>query len=136
MQVRRFVKAMKPILLLNMYSKNLGLRLETLLALKSLAELAPDLIVPDLLDRLYPALDSLIEPHRLTASMSAMTICLRSLFGIEQGKSHVLPLMMAVLPGIDSNDYKKSACTFSFLTCLVRIFITFILDLGILTKTQ
>ena len=114
---------MKPILLLNMYSKHIGIRVETLFALKSLAELAPDLIVPELLDRLYPALDALTEPHRLTASMSAMTICLRSLFQIEHGKAHVLPLMMAVLPGIDSNDYRKSTCTFSFLTCLVKILI-------------
>ena len=89
-RVRRFVTAMKPLLLLNMYSKNLSLRLETLFALKSLAELAPDLIVPELLNRLYPALDSLTEPHRLTASMSAVTICLRSLFHVEQGKVYFL----------------------------------------------
>ena len=107
---------MKPLVLLSMYSKNMLSRLDTLFAMKALAELAPDLVVPDLLDQLYPSLDSLTEPHRLTASLSAMTICARSLFGTEGGKKHVMPLLMAVLPGIDSNDFKKSACAFQFIT--------------------
>lgn len=115
-RIRRFVTAMKPLVLLSMYSKNMMSRLDTLFALKSLGELTPDLIVPELLDHLYPSLDSLTEPHRLTASLSAMTICTRSLFGIEGGRKHVVPLLMAVLPGIDSNDFKKSACAFQFIT--------------------
>ncbi|GAV04190.1 hypothetical protein RvY_14503 [Ramazzottius varieornatus] len=118
-RIRRFVTAMKPLALLSMYSKNMMSRLETLFALKSLGELTPDLIVPELLDHLYPSLDSLTEPHRLTASLSAMTICTRSLFGIEGGRKHVVPLLMAVLPGIDSNDFKKSACAFQFITCVL-----------------
>lgn len=63
-QIRRVVRAMKPVVLLSMYSKGIGSRLESMFAMKHLAELCPEEIVPDLLERLYPALDTVTEPHR------------------------------------------------------------------------
>jgi proteasome activator subunit 4 len=37
----------------------------------------------------------------------------------SQGQTYVLPLLMAVLPGIDSNDFKKTAATFQFLNAIL-----------------
>ncbi|XP_055349230.1 proteasome activator complex subunit 4A-like isoform X2 [Paramacrobiotus metropolitanus] len=119
--IRRFVKGMKPLVLLNMYSKSIGPRLESMFALKNLAELCPEEIVPDILERLYPALDALTEPQRLTVSLSGMSMCMRSLLMMPDGRKHVLPLLLGVLPGIDSNDFRKSGCTFQFLTALLSM---------------
>lgn len=41
-------------------------------ALKTVAYLAPELILPDLLDRIYPALETLTETHQTVA---AVRIC-------------------------------------------------------------
>jgi hypothetical protein len=39
----------------------------------------------------------------------------------SQGQTYVLPLLMAVLPGIDSNDFKKTAVTFQFLNAILML---------------
>ncbi len=39
----------------------------------------------------------------------------------SQGQTYVLPLLLAVLPGIDSNDFKKTAVTFQFLNAILML---------------
>lgn len=41
-------------------------------ALQHLATIRPNLIIPDVMERLYSVLDSLTEPHKLTASMNCV----------------------------------------------------------------
>jgi proteasome activator subunit 4 len=38
-----------------------------------------------------------------------------------QGQTFVLPLLMSVLPGIDSNDFEKTTVTFQFLNTIVKL---------------
>ena len=58
------------------------------------------------------ALDTLTEPHQLTATLSCATSVGRSLVRSQgsytAGRAHVLPLLMSVLPGIDPNDFRKA----------------------------
>lgn len=67
--------------------------------------------------RLYTALDTLIEPHQLTATLNCVTSVARALVKSDssytQGRSHVLPLLQLILPGIDPNDFRKAvvSCT-------------------------
>lgn len=62
--------------------------------------------------RLYKALDTLIEPHQLTATLNCVTSVARALVKSDgpypEGKSHVLPLLQLILPGIDPNDFRKA----------------------------
>ena len=62
--------------------------------------------------RMYPAMETLIEPHRLIACMSCVVSVARSMLKagkwFPKGPSHVLPLLNLALPGIDPNDFKKS----------------------------
>jgi len=39
----------------------------------------------------------------------------------SQGQIYVLPLLMCVLPGIDSNDFKKTSVTFQFLNAMLML---------------
>jgi proteasome activator subunit 4 len=39
----------------------------------------------------------------------------------SQGQTYILPLLMAVLSGIDSNDFKKTAVTFQFLNAILML---------------
>lgn len=65
--------------------------------------------------RMYPALETLIEPHRLIACMNCVVSVARAMLNAgrwyPEGKLHVLPLLNLSLPGIDPNDFKKCLVT-------------------------
>lgn len=87
---------------------------------KHLADLRPELIIPEVIDRVYTTLDSLTEPHKLTAALQCLVSVSRALVsghnGYTLGKTHVIPILYATLPGIDPNDFKKTSVTLQFLT--------------------
>lgn len=39
----------------------------------------------------------------------------------SEGQLYVLPLMMSVLPGINSNDFEKATATFDVLDAIVKL---------------
>lgn len=56
-------------------------------------------------------METLTEPHTLTATLSCMIGMARSLVSASnhypEGRTHVLPLLMGALPGVDPNDFSK-----------------------------
>lgn len=62
-------------------------------------------------ERTYAAMETLTEPHTLTATLSCMIGMARSLVSpnnhYPEGRAHVLPLLMGSLPGVDPNDFSK-----------------------------
>ena len=62
--------------------------------------------------RTYTALDTLTEPHQLTASLTCITAVARPLLSSSEafpdGPTHLIRLLMLVLPGIDANDFRKA----------------------------
>ncbi len=73
-------------------------------ALRSLAMLEPQVIMPELLERAYGGLEVVNETHRTTAVLSTLSGITRPLatgsiwFG---GQKHVVPLLELCIPGID-----------------------------------
>lgn len=72
---------------------------------------------------MYPAMENLIEPHRLTACMNCVVAVSRPMLSARkwypEGRSHVLPLLNLALPGIDPNDFKKCLVTFQMISTFV-----------------
>lgn len=94
--------------------------LDISIALQNLATLRPAIVVPPLIEKLRTSLTSLTEPHRVTAAMSAVAAVARPLLrgadlDYPEGPTHVVPLLMAVLPGLDPNDIKKTLVTLHFI---------------------
>lgn len=62
-------------------------------------------------NRTYAAMETLTEPHTLTATLSCMIGMARSLVSpnnhYPEGRAHVLPLLIGSLPGVDPNDFSK-----------------------------
>lgn len=87
---------------------------------KHLADLRPELIIPEVIERVYTTLDSLTEPNKMTAALQCLVSVSRALVcghnGYTTGKTHVIPILFATLPGIDPNDCKKTSVTLQFLT--------------------
>ena len=64
---------------------------------------------------MYPAMETLIEPHRLIACMVCIVSVARPMLSTDrypEGPSHILPLLNLSLPGIDANDFKKTLVRF------------------------
>jgi proteasome activator subunit 4 len=84
-------------------------------ALKHLALVSPNEILPALLDRIYPALEvGVIESHRTMAavgSLVSISTCLFSREHFPEGCKHLLPILQLTLPGLDINDTKKAILT-------------------------
>lgn len=65
------------------------------------------------------------EPHRFTSIVSCLTIMARQIVRrtptFPQGQSYVVPLLLAVLPGIDSNDMEKTKVTYEFIHAILTL---------------
>ncbi|XP_039282651.1 proteasome activator complex subunit 4 isoform X2 [Nilaparvata lugens] len=113
-----FVECMKPALMTAMFSKwgfnDIGL------AMKNMASLRPELIIPPIIEAMYQSVDSLTEPHKYTAAMHCTASVARPLLEgwkwYPEGPTHIIPLLYASLPGIDPNDVTKCFKTFYFIS--------------------
>jgi proteasome activator subunit 4 len=111
-------------------------------ACQYLSMLRPELIVPPIVEkfvrlivlimflctfpfRLFSSIDSMSEPHRFTSIMTCLASIARQIVrqtpDFFQGQIYVLPLLTAALPGIDANDFKKTAVTFQFLNAMLML---------------
>ena len=112
-----------PVSLLAMFSR-VGAH-EASIAFHQLAQLRPQLVIPPLLERLYSALDTVTEPHRLTAALQCLVSVARPLVSgggsYTEGPTHVIPLLMACLPAVDPNDLRKTLVTFQLVTTIATL---------------
>lgn len=115
--ITAFVECMKPVALQAMYSRINPQDVGKIF--QHLADLRPELIIPSIIDRVYASLDSVTEPHKMTAALQSLISVSRALVsghnGYTEGRNHVIPIFFATLPGIDPNDFKKTSITFHFL---------------------
>jgi proteasome activator subunit 4 len=74
---------------------------------------------------MYSALETLTEPHRLSASMQCVVSIARALVRgskyYPEGPTHVLPLLLNSLDGLDVNDMKKCMVTFQFISTFATL---------------
>ncbi|KRT85387.1 hypothetical protein AMK59_1215, partial [Oryctes borbonicus] len=116
--IDRFVNILKPCVEQAIFMKQ-GVQ-DIVLTLNYLASLRPNVLIPITLEKLYSSMDSLTEPHKLTSSIVCVTAICRYMVqgkrnGFLEGPTNVLPLLNALLPGIDPNDIRKCFLTFNFI---------------------
>ncbi|XP_061787911.1 proteasome activator complex subunit 4B-like [Nerophis lumbriciformis] len=121
--LQEFTRSLTGAALLAMFSKT-GCT-DAAYALQNLALLTPQLAIPPVLEKTYAAMETLTEPHTLTATLSCMIGMARSLVApsdrYPEGRLHVLPLLMGSLPGVDPNDFSKCMITFQFITTFTTL---------------
>ncbi|KAF9940539.1 hypothetical protein BGZ65_006679 [Modicella reniformis] len=114
----KFAEIVKGVTFLLMFSKDQRAVAQNNLTLRSLAFIAPKLIIPSVLERAYPSLESLTETHRTTSVISALNAIAVPLLNREsypQGGKHLLPLLHLTVPGVDLNDPVKTWHTLVFI---------------------
>ena len=83
------------------------------------------MIVEDIVTKMKEALQIVTEPHKLTNSIHAVNAIVRSLASPAEKcpelATNVFPLMMAILPGIDPNDFDKTKATMGLIGNLATL---------------
>mmetsp|Transcript_5329 Transcript_5329/g.16136 ORF Transcript_5329/g.16136 Transcript_5329/m.16136 type:complete len:1865 (+) Transcript_5329:117-5711(+) len=114
----RFVETLLPYVLLAQFSKSPTMVASAAWALRHLSYLAPHLVLPPMMKRMYPALETVTETHQAFAALSTLAAVARPLLWAENfagGAKHLVPLLQLSLPGIDPNDGNKTQVTLQFL---------------------
>ncbi|KAJ3416755.1 hypothetical protein HDV05_000129 [Chytridiales sp. JEL 0842] len=115
----QFVSTLRNVTFLAIFGKDPRAVSLSIGCLKNLAILEPSLIIPGLLDRAYPALETLTQTHRMQSCISALGALTAPMFkrtSYPAGARHLLPLLNLSLLGIDMNDLMKTTSTLMFVT--------------------
>ncbi len=101
---RHFILTLRTPVLLSMFSKDPFTISYSQAAIRAMALLEPNLVMPEILERAYSGLEVVNETHRTTAVMtmlSAVSLPLVSERFYVGGQKHVVPLLELCIPGID-----------------------------------
>lgn len=112
---RRFVLCLREVTFMGIFSKSDRAVADCLKALQSLAYLEPTLILPGALQRVYPAMQGLVEVHRTISSIKALQVLSKIMARTKGYRCHVTTLLGLALPGIDPNDLDKTVQTLSYI---------------------
>lgn len=120
---REFVRVLRSVCLLSMFSRDPMTTTASQVSLKRLACLQPELVIPQVLQRSFPSLEALETTQRTTAVLSTLSALVqpmthRTLY--PAGAKHIVPLLYLSLPGIDLNDPIKTISTsvFVLVSCM------------------
>ena len=118
--IEEFVKMVKPVTLLALYSKVDAMPSSKVL--QFLTYLRADLVMPDLLEKAYTAFDTLTTPHQTTACFTALCFTTGpALNGYPEVRRHIAPLLFQCLPALDPNDFSKTTVAFEFIYICLNI---------------
>jgi proteasome activator subunit 4 len=112
---RRFVLCLREVTFMGMFSKSDKAMQYSLSALQSLAYLEPNLILPGALQKIYPAMQGLVEVHRTISSIRALHMLSKVMTKTKGYRCHVTTVLGLTLPGIDANDLEKTVHTLQFI---------------------
>ena len=111
---RQFVLCLRPLCLTSMFNKDMESVTPAVGAMKSLALLEPDLIMPMLMERATPSLQGLEETQRTPAVTYALALLSQPL-AVRQiwrvGGMYVGDIFTLLIPGVDLNDPAKTGLT-------------------------
>ena len=113
---RNFILILRTPVLLSMFSKDPFTISYSQAAMRSMALLEPNLVMPEILERSYSGLEVVNETHRTTAVMTMLSAVALPLVTEKiylGGQKHVVPLLELCIPGIDLVCHQSRACDIS-----------------------
>lgn len=128
---RRFVLCLRDVTFMGIFAKSGTAMNYSLSTLQSLAYLEPSLILPGALQRIYPAMQGLVEVHRTVSSIRSLQMLSRIMARTKGYRCHLTTLLGLALPGIDANDLDKTMHSLAFIQS-----VCYNIPLHDLTKTR
>ncbi|KAG0174459.1 hypothetical protein DFQ30_004302 [Apophysomyces sp. BC1015] len=121
---KEFVQIIRPVAYLSMFGKDQYTVGASQSTMKYLSWLEPSLILPGLLERVYPSLETLTETHRTSSALSTLSDIALPLLSRDHypaGGKHLLPLLHLATPGIDMNDPIKTIAALMFISTSIMV---------------
>ncbi|EON69048.1 proteasome activator subunit 4 [Coniosporium apollinis CBS 100218] len=115
---KRFVLCMREVIFMGIFAKSSTAITFSLSTLQSLAFLEPNLILPGALQRIYPAMQGLVEVHRTITSIRSLQMLSKVMARSKGYRCHITTLLGLALPGIDANDLDKTMHTLAFIQAI------------------
>ncbi|KAK3724785.1 Proteasome activator BLM10 [Vermiconidia calcicola] len=112
---RRFVLCLREVVFMGIYAKSGTAMNYSLSTLQSLAYLEPNLILPGALQRIYPAMQGLVEVHRTISSIRALQMLSKIIAKTKGFRCQLTTLLGLALPGVDANDLDKTMHSLAFI---------------------
>ncbi|KAI9664681.1 MAG: hypothetical protein M1821_006128 [Bathelium mastoideum] len=112
---KRFVLCLRDVIFMGIFAKSGTAMTFSLSTLQSLAYLEPQLILPGALQRIYPAMQGLVEVHRTISSIRSLAMLSKTMSRTKGFRCHITTLLGLALPGIDANDLDKTLNTLAFI---------------------
>lgn len=103
-----FVAILLPFIRIGVHSKNPQVALDYIASLKLLAYLRPDTVLDLVLLDMYESLEGVISTHRVTVALRSLEVLARYFAATPVFRVHIARLLLAAVPGIDSNDLAKT----------------------------
>lgn len=120
--ITKFVLSIKHVAMQAMFSK---MGFEVSQAMQHLATLRPELIIPDIVESVYGNLETVVQPHKFQAALQCLIAVIRPMIdashGYKEGPTHLIPLLLSVLPGIDPNDIRKCFVSLHFISTVANM---------------
>ena len=113
---RHFVLLLRPVVFSSIHAKRGSHWVAD--AIGRLATLEPDLILPGVLKRVYPALISVLETHRTNEALILLNSTASAFCTSPRYRAHVFCLMGLMIPAIDANDVPKTTAAMAFLASI------------------
>ncbi|EGG20806.1 proteasome activator complex subunit 4 [Cavenderia fasciculata] len=115
--IKRFYADIFPHVEITLYSKKKNNILNTCKIVKELCYIAPQIILPNLLEKLYGSIDK-EEVNRIVSELEVISTCFHPLIVqpelFPEGKSHVYNLMVLALNNMDPIHPNKASAAFKF----------------------
>ncbi|KAF7723510.1 hypothetical protein EC973_001885 [Apophysomyces ossiformis] len=121
---KEFVLILRPVAYLSMFGKDHYTLGASQVTLKYLSWIEPSVMLPGLLERVYPSLETLTETHRTSSALgvlSEIALPLLSRDHYPAGGKHLLPLLHLATPGIDMNDPVKTVSALMFISNAIMV---------------
>ncbi|KAJ7630634.1 hypothetical protein FB45DRAFT_1027837 [Roridomyces roridus] len=115
---RELVKTLRTVAFLAMFCEDSNTVGNIQSCLKSMSVMEPDLILHPILERAFPALETLIETQRTIAVIKALGAVAPAIVSRKvyyPGAKHLIPILQLLIPGIDLNDPTKTLHTTEFI---------------------
>lgn len=106
---RRFVQCLREAVFMGIFAATPSAMELAISTLRLLAFLDQNLILPGALQRIYPAMQGLVEVHRTIPSIRALSVLFNIMAKAKGYRCHIITLLRLLLPGIDANDLEKTS---------------------------
>ncbi len=107
----QFTALMLPLALTSLTSKDHSMSFGAAQALKDLASMSPEVVLPQLTAKMLAAMQNVMRPHEVQSAISLSGVVLPLVLRSEEGLDMIGQVLQLCVGGIDSNDPTKTMYT-------------------------